>query len=83
MQRAFSAATGSYDEHAVLQREIADRPINHLSFTTLTPKRILDVGCGTGYCTRLLRAKYKKAGYEHSDGMIPIQVEGDVNLRGV
>jgi len=61
VKRAFSSASSSYDEHAVLQREIADRLINHLSFTKLEPKRILDVGCGTGYCTRLLRSKYKKA----------------------
>jgi len=61
VKRAFSSASTSYDEHAVLQREIADRLVAHLNFTKLEPKRILDVGCGTGYCTRLLRAKYKKA----------------------
>jgi len=61
VKRAFSAATASYDAHAVLQREIADRLLAHLSFTKIEPKRILDIGCGTGYFTRLLRAKYKRA----------------------
>jgi len=60
VKRAFSSASSSYDEHAVLQREIADRLLAHLSFTKLEPKRILDIGCGTGYFTRLLRSKYKK-----------------------
>ncbi len=61
VKRAFSAATESYDAHAVLQREIADRLLAHLNFTKIEPKRILDVGCGTGYFTRLLREKFRRA----------------------
>jgi len=61
VKRTFSSATDSYDAHAVLQREIADRLLEHLSFTKIEPKRILDIGCGTGYFTRLLRGKYKRA----------------------
>jgi len=61
VKRAFSSATESYDEHAVLQREIADRLLAHLSFTKIEPKRILDIGCGTGYFTRLLRSRYTRA----------------------
>jgi len=61
VRRSFSKASDSYDEHAVLQREIGDRLLGHLDFTKLEPKRILDIGCGTGYFTRLLRGKYKKA----------------------
>jgi len=61
VKRSFSTATASYDAHAVLQREIADRLLAHLDFTKIEPKRILDIGCGTGYFTRLLRAKYRSA----------------------
>jgi len=61
VKRSFSGACHTYDEHAVLQREIADRLLAHLNFTKLEPKRILDIGCGTGYFTRLLVEKYKKA----------------------
>lgn len=61
VRRAFSGAAASYDSHAVLQREIADRLLAHLNFTKIEPKRILDVGCGTGYFTRLLREKFRRA----------------------
>jgi len=61
VKRSFSGACETYDEHAVLQREIADRLLAHLNFTQIEPKRILDIGCGTGYFTRLLIDKFKKA----------------------
>ncbi len=61
VKRAFSKAVSSYDQHAVLQREIGDRLIAHLNFTKIAPKRILDIGCGTGYFTRLLRQRFKQA----------------------
>jgi malonyl-CoA O-methyltransferase len=61
VKRAFSSAAESYDHHAVLQREVGDRLLAHLNFTKIEPKRMLDVGCGTGYFTRLLIDKFKKA----------------------
>ncbi len=73
VKRSFSSASNSYDEHAVLQREIGDRLIAHLDFTRLEPKRILDIGCGTGYFTRLLRGKFRKAditGLDLSEPMV-------------
>jgi len=73
VKHSFSSATDSYDEHAVLQREIGDRLVNHLAFTKIDPKRILDIGCGTGYVTRLLCQRYKKAditALDLSEGMV-------------
>jgi len=61
VKRAFSTAADSYDAHAVLQREVADRLLQHLSFTKINPAHILDIGCGTGYFTRLLRQRFRKA----------------------
>ena len=61
VKRAFSSAASSYDSHAALQREVAERLLAHLEFTKIEPRRILDIGCGTGYFTGLLRRKFKKA----------------------
>jgi len=59
--RAFSSSAVSYDEHAVLQREIGTRLLEHITCSNIAPSRILDIGCGTGYFTRLLDQHYKKA----------------------
>jgi len=72
---SFSRAAESYDVHAVLQREVADRLIAHLQFTKLRPARILDIGCGTGYFTGLLRDRFKRApivALDYAEAMVGI-----------
>lgn len=61
MRRAFEKAAATYDEVAVLQHEIGDRVIERLSYIKFQPKRVLDVGAGTGFCTKLLSKQYPKA----------------------
>jgi malonyl-CoA O-methyltransferase len=61
VKRAFAAAADRYDEYAVLQREIGERLLAHLDFTKLAPRRILDIGCGTGYFTALLHSRFPRA----------------------
>lgn len=61
VRRAFERAAAAYDAHAVLQREISDRLMQRLEFLKLTPARILDAGCGTGYGSRSLLRCFPQA----------------------
>jgi len=60
-RRAFEKAAGTYDEAAVLQNEIGDRLMERLDYIRLQPRRILDLGAGTGMFTRALMKRYRKA----------------------
>lgn len=61
LRAQFERAATTYDAAAVLQREIADRLLERLDVIRQPPTRILDAGCGTGYCTRALSKRYGKA----------------------
>lgn len=60
MRRAFDRAASTYDLVAVLQRQVADHMAQRLQYIKLEPATILDAGAGTGYGSRLLRARYPK-----------------------
>lgn len=57
VRRAFNNAAATYDEHAFLQREIANRLFERLDYIRLNPARILELGSGTGYVTEKLLAR--------------------------
>ncbi|MEP6880745.1 MAG: malonyl-ACP O-methyltransferase BioC [Dokdonella sp.] len=61
VSRAFGRAAATYDTHAILQDEVQTRLHERLDETSFLPKRILDVGSGTGRGTALLRKRYPKA----------------------
>jgi malonyl-CoA O-methyltransferase len=60
-RRAFERAAPGYDAAALLQREIADRLLERLDYVRLEPKRILDLGAGTGYAVDALQRRYRQA----------------------
>lgn len=62
IRAAFEKAAATYDDSAFLQREVARRLDERLDVMRLTPARILDAGCGTGFGFPLLNARYPKAG---------------------
>jgi malonyl-CoA O-methyltransferase len=61
VRRAFDDAADRYDAHAALQREVADRLLERLDYTTVAPATVLDLGAGTGYCADLLARRYPRA----------------------
>ncbi|WP_445620493.1 malonyl-ACP O-methyltransferase BioC [Kushneria sp. Sum13] len=56
----FSKAAPHYDDHAGLQRDVANVLLNALPVGQ-APRHLVDVGCGTGYVTRGLRERYPGA----------------------
>lgn len=71
-RRAFEAAAAGYDRAAVLQREIADRLLERLDYVRLTPDRVLDLGCGTGYAIQSLFRRYRRARVIALDFALPM-----------
>jgi malonyl-CoA O-methyltransferase len=57
--RSFGQAAAHYDEHAALQRDVADNLLRRIAVTN--PAIALDLGCGTGYCASKLGARFPDA----------------------
>jgi malonyl-CoA O-methyltransferase len=71
-RRAFSRAADTYDEVAVLQREIGDRMLERLDYVRLEPRVVLDAGCGTGAAIDSLARRYRKARIIALDFALPM-----------
>jgi malonyl-CoA O-methyltransferase len=61
LEQIYSQQAGNYDQFAVLEREVADRLLERVEFQRREPARIIDLGCGTGYCAAQLKRRYRKA----------------------
>ena len=61
VRRSFERAARDYDRVAGMQRQVAERLLERLDFIRLQPKRIGDFGSGTGYCSRRLAKRYRRA----------------------
>lgn len=61
MRRAFERAAAGYDRSAVLQQEVGRRLAERLNLLTIKPRRILDLGTGTGDGLATLITKYPAA----------------------
>lgn len=60
VRRAFDRAAESYDDAALLQKEVCSRLLERLDYIRLTPRMILDAGAGTGEAVVPLMKRYKK-----------------------
>lgn len=58
---AFDRAAASYDRHAALEQEVCRRLLERCEFQRQPPRRILDLGCGTGQGSEALKRKYRKS----------------------
>jgi malonyl-CoA O-methyltransferase len=73
VRRSFSKAASTYEASAELQKQVFAEMLERLEFIRLEPRRILDVGCGTGVAMRELERRYRKAqvlGIDFAEGML-------------
>jgi malonyl-CoA O-methyltransferase len=62
VRASFDAAAADYDAVAVIQAEVRRRLLERLDLFRISPRRILDAGCGTGHGARALLQRYRGAG---------------------
>lgn len=58
---AFNKHATDYEQSAKVQTEIGNRLFERLFYLKITPRYVLDLGCGTGIFTPLLKKHYPKA----------------------
>ena len=61
IRHSFDRAAATYDQAAVLQREICARALERLELVNLDPTAIIDAGCGTGFAAQALLKRYPRA----------------------
>jgi len=61
VRRSFDRAAISYEQSAILQREVVQRMLDRLDYIRIKPERILDVGAGTGFVGAGLTKYYSGA----------------------
>jgi malonyl-CoA O-methyltransferase len=62
VRRNFSRAADSYAQAAVLQREVEQRCLEQLfALTEIQPQRVLDLGCGTGRSSGLIKKHWRRS----------------------
>lgn len=61
VRRTFGRAAASYERHDAVQREVEARLFDSLDYYDGKPARVLDVGCGTGRGTALLKKRWRDA----------------------
>ncbi len=59
LRESFNRSAPFYEEAALLQREVSARLLERLELIRLSPQRIVDLGCGTGFCTGYLVNQYR------------------------
>lgn len=76
LRRNFGRAASSYAQVAVLQREVETRLIEQLDFLEdRQPLRVLDLGCGPGRASSMMKKRWPKAQVIALDAALPMLKE--------
>jgi len=77
VRRHFARAAATYDDSAILQKEVGARLADRLDVMKLAPAAVLDAGCGTGDAQAELAARYPSARYVGLDIALPMLVAAE------
>lgn len=83
---SFSAAADKYDQAAFIEQEIGSRLLERLAMIKIHPKRILDLGCGTGYLTHKLHLLFPDAdiiGVDIAFGMVKFATNNKLKTTSI
>lgn len=61
VRASFDKAAKSYDAAAILQKTVREEMLSRLDLVKISPKTILDMGCGTGHASLALAKHFKTA----------------------
>ncbi|WP_271679851.1 malonyl-ACP O-methyltransferase BioC [Thermomonas mangrovi] len=87
VRRAFSRSAASYEAAAQLQHVVEARLLESLDYlddpalARAPPRRVLDLGCGTGRASRAMQARWPKAEVVSLDLALPMLREGRAAAR--
>ena len=87
VRRAFSRSAASYEAAAALQHAVEARLLESLDYLDdpalqrAPPRRVLDLGCGTGRASRAMQARWPKAEVVSLDLALPMLREGRAAAR--
>ena len=77
----FGRAAKEYEQHAVLQKTVADRLLERLDLVKISPGLVIDIGAGTGTTARALATKYKAAKILQIDLSLPMLQQSRTRSR--
>lgn len=61
VRASFGRAADSYDAAAILQKQVREEMLSRLDLVKISPKVILDAGCGTGAASRSLQKRFAQS----------------------
>jgi malonyl-CoA O-methyltransferase len=67
VRRQFDARAKALQRHDFLLREVASRLVDRFDYIRLAPRRVLDVGCGSGGSRELLARRFPQADWAGAD----------------
>jgi len=81
LRRRFERAASHYDEADVVMREISRRMDERLDYIRIEPRRILDLGCGTGADLPRLAQRFPQATLLAADFAAPMVARAGARLQ--